>query len=91
MNKMELISALKTEANLSKAEAARVVQSFSIIWRRDWRAENVLRSEGCAASTSRTTRATPAGTPKPVKKWQSILRGLPFFKAGQEIKERVDL
>jgi integration host factor subunit beta len=28
MNKLELISALKTEANISKAEAARVVQIF---------------------------------------------------------------
>ena len=28
MNKLELISALKTEANISKAEAAKVVQIF---------------------------------------------------------------
>ena len=28
MNKLELISALKTEANISKTEAARVIQLF---------------------------------------------------------------
>ena len=92
MNKMELISALKTEANLSKAEAARVVQIFF-----DHMAEGLARGERVEIRglvqllRQGPTRATPAGTPRPVKKWQSNLRDLPFFKAGKEIKERVDL
>ncbi len=74
MNKLELISALKTEANISKAEAARVVQIFF-----DHMAEAVKEYK------SYTGR-----NPKTGEKVNIRPKKLPFFKSGKELKERVD-
>jgi integration host factor subunit beta len=92
LNKLELISALKEQTNLSKAEAAAVVDLFF-----DNMAETLAggdrveirglcsfyvkeyESYGYAGRNPKTGENTPI---KPKK--------LPFFKAGKELKVRVN-
>jgi integration host factor subunit beta len=90
MNKMELISALKTEANLSKAEAALVVQLFF-----DHIAEGLARGErveirGLCSFFVKTYNSYTGRNPKTGEKVEVSPKRLPFFKAGKELKERVD-
>ena len=65
MNKLELISALKNEANISKSEAAKVVQIFF-----DNMADAMARGErveirGLCSFFVKNINVTPAGIPKP--------------------------
>ena len=78
MNKLELISALKTEANISKAEAAKVVQIFFDNMADAMARESVSKSVACAAFSSRNTKDIRVGTPKPVKKSLLSLRSFHF-------------
>ena len=90
LNKLELISALKEQANLSKAEAAGVVEIFfenmaDTLTRGD-RVEirglcsfYVKKYEGYVGINPKTGEKAPI---KPKK--------LPFFKAGKELKDRVN-
>ena len=90
MNKLELISALKNEANISKAEAAKVVQIFfgnmADAMTRGERVEiRVLCSFFVKNYKSYTGR-----NPKTGEKFVIQTKKLPFFKSGKELKERVD-
>jgi integration host factor subunit beta len=90
MNKIELISALKVEANLTKAEAARVVQVFF-----DHMAEGLARGErveirGLCSFYVKDYRGYTGRNPKTGEKVAVNSKRLPFFKAGKELKERVD-
>jgi integration host factor subunit beta len=78
MNKLELISALKTEANISKAEAAKVVQIFFA---------------NMANAMARGERVEIRGLCSFFVKDEQVTirpKKLPFFKSGKELKERVD-
>jgi integration host factor subunit beta len=91
MTKMELISALKIEANISKAEATRVVQLFF-----DHIAEGLARGErveirGLCSFFVKTYNSYTGRNPKTGEKVMVKPKRLPFFKAGKELKERVDL
>jgi integration host factor subunit beta len=90
MTKMELISALQTEADLTKAEAARVVQLFF-----DHIAEALARGErveirGLCSFFVKTYNSYTGRNPKTGEKVVVKPKRLPFFKAGKELKERVD-
>jgi integration host factor subunit beta len=90
MTKMELISALKTKANLSKAEAARVVQIFF-----DHMAEALASGErvgirGLCSFYVKDYRGYTGRNPKTGEIVAVKSKRLPFFKAGKELKERVD-
>jgi integration host factor subunit beta len=90
MNKLELISALKAEASLSKTEAAMVVEVFF-----DRMADALAQCERveirglCSfqvkAYRSYTGRNPKTGIPVLIQN-----KKLPFFKSGKELKERVD-
>ncbi|MRR30333.1 integration host factor subunit beta [bacterium] len=91
MTKMELISALKTEASLTKAEAARVVQIFF-----DQMAEGLARGErveirGLCSFYVKDYKGYTGRNPRTGEKVAVNSKRLPFFKAGKELKERVDL
>jgi integration host factor subunit beta len=91
MTKMELISALQTEADLTKAEATRVVQLFF-----DHITEALARGErveirGLCSFFVKTYNSYTGRNPKTGEKVVVKPKRLPFFKAGKEIKERVDL
>jgi integration host factor subunit beta len=91
MNKLDLISELKTEANISKQEAARVVQLFF-----DHMAEAMARGErveirGLCSFFVKNYKSFTGRNPKTGEKVTIKPKRLPFFKSGKELKERVDL
>ncbi len=90
MNKLELISALKDEADISKAEAARVVQIFF-----DKMADAMANGErveirGLCSFYVKEYKSYTGRNPKTGDKVVIKPKKLPFFKSGKELKERVD-
>ena len=90
MNKLELISALKTEAEISKAEAAKVIQLFF-----DSMADAMVKGErveirGLCSFYVKNYKSYVGRNPKTGDKVTIKQKKLPFFKAGKELKERVD-
>ena len=90
MNKLELISALKNEANISKSEAARVVQIFF-----DYMADTLAQGErveirGLCSFFVKDYKSYTGRNPKTGEKVTIKPKRLPFFKSGKELKERVD-
>ena len=90
MNKLELISALKKEANISKAEAAKVIQLFF-----DYMADALARGErveirGLCSFYVKEYKSYTGRNPKTGEKVQIKPKKLPFFKTGKELRERVD-
>jgi integration host factor subunit beta len=90
MNKLELISALKSEANITKAEAARVVEIFF-----DNMAEALAKGErveirGLCSFFVKDYKSYTGRNPKTGEKVIIKPKKLPFFKSGKELKNRVD-
>lgn len=90
MNKLELISALKNEAEISKTEAARIVQIFF-----DSMSEAMARGErveirGLCSFYVKKYKSYMGRNPKTGEKVTIKPKRLPFFKSGKELKERVD-
>jgi integration host factor subunit beta len=90
MNKLELISALKAEANMSKAEAAKIVQIFF-----DNMSEAMARGErveirGLCSFFIKEYKSYTGRNPKTGDRVQIKPKRLPFFKSGKELRERVD-
>jgi integration host factor subunit beta len=89
MNKLDLISELKTDANITKEEAARVVQIFF-----DHMAEAMVRGErveirGLCSFFVKNYKSYTGRNPKTGEKVTIKPKRLPFFKSGKELKERV--
>ncbi|MCJ7830550.1 MAG: integration host factor subunit beta [Desulfobacterales bacterium] len=90
MNKLGLISALKAEANISKSEAAKVVQIFF-----DNMADALAKGErveirGLCSFYVKNYKSYTGRNPKTGEKVTIRPKSLPFFKAGKELKDRVD-
>ena len=90
MNKLELISTLKNEANISKMEAAKVVEIFF-----DSMADALAEGErveirGLCSFFVKDYRSSTGRNPKTGDKVTIRPKKLPFFKCGKELKERVD-
>lgn len=90
MNKLELISALKAEANMSKAEAAKVVQIFF-----DNMSDAMARGErveirGLCSFFIKEYKSYTGRNPKTGARVLIRPKRLPFFKSGKELRERVD-
>lgn len=90
MNKLEMISALKKEANISKSEAAKVVQIFF-----DSMADALVREErieirGLCSFFVKKYKSYTGRNPKTGEKVQIRPKKLPFFKCGKELRERVN-
>lgn len=90
MNKLEIISDLKKQANVSKAEAARVVQVFF-----DNMTDALARGErvevrGLCSFFVKEYEEYTGRNPRTGEKVSIRPKKLPFFKAGKELKERVD-
>jgi len=90
MNKLELISALKNEANISKAEAARVVQIFFDSMADSMAKEDRIEIRGLCSFFVKNYKSYTGRNPKTGEKVTIRPKKLPFFKAGKELKERVD-
>jgi integration host factor subunit beta len=90
MNKLEIISTLKNEANISKPEAARVVQILF-----DNMAETMAQGErveirGLCSFFVKEYKSYTGRNPKTGERVTIKPKKLPFFKSGKELKERVD-
>jgi integration host factor subunit beta len=90
MNKLELISALKSEANITKVEAARVVEIFF-----DNMAEAMEKGErveirGLCSFFVKDYKSYTGRNPKTGEKVIIKPKKLPFFKSGKELKNRVN-
>ncbi len=90
MNKLEIISALKTEANISKSDATRVVQIFF-----DSMQDALVQGErveirGLSSFFVKEYKAYTGRNPKTGEKVLIKPKKLPFFKAGKELRDRVD-
>jgi integration host factor subunit beta len=90
MNKLELISALKTEADILKSDAAKVVQIFF-----DHMADAMVRGKrveirGLCSFNVKKYQSYVGRNPKTGAKVIIQPKKLPFFKSGKELKERVN-
>ena len=90
MNKLELISILKEQEDLSKAEAAAVVDLFF-----DNMADVLARGDrveirGLCSFYVKEYNGYTGRNPKTGEKVKIKPKKLPFFKAGKELKERVN-
>lgn len=90
MNKLELISALKTEANISKSEAAKVVQIFFNSMADAMAKNERVEIRGLCSFFVKNYKSYVGRNPKTGDKVTIRPKRLPFFKSGKELKERVD-
>ena len=90
MNKLELISALKNEANISKSEAARVVQIFFDNMAAAMAQGERVEIRGLCSFFVKEYKSYTGRNPKTGEKVIIKPKRLPFFKSGKELKERVD-
>ncbi len=90
MNKLELISALKSEANISKAEAAQIVDIFFSNMANALTNEDRVEIRGLCSFYLKEYKSYTGRNPKTGDKVTITPKKLPFFKCGKELKERVD-
>jgi len=90
MNKLELISVLKAEANISKLEAARVVQIFFDSMSAAMAKGERVEIRGLCSFFVKEYKSYTGRNPKSGEKVIIKPKKLPFFKSGKELKERVD-
>jgi integration host factor subunit beta len=90
MNKLELIETLKTEAGITKTEAAAVVRLFF-----DEMADALAKGDrveirGLCSFFVKKYKAYTGRNPKTGEQTKVRPKKLPYFKYGRELKERVD-
>jgi len=90
MNKLEIIAALKNEANISKSEAAKVVQLFFDQMSDAMADGSRVEIRGLCSFFVKEYKSYTGRNPKTGAKVMIKPKRLPFFKSGKELKERVD-
>jgi integration host factor subunit beta len=90
MNKLELISALKNETNISKSEAAKVVQIFFDNMADALAHDERVEIRGLCSFFVKKYKSYTGRNPKTGEKVAIKPKRLPFFKSGKELKERVN-
>ncbi|QTA90281.1 HU family DNA-binding protein [Desulfonema magnum] len=90
MNKLELIATLKNEANISKAEAAKVVEIFFGNMAEALSEGERVEIRGLCSFFVKDYKSYIGRNPKTGEKVVITPKKLPFFKCGKELKERVD-
>ncbi|MEW6258470.1 MAG: HU family DNA-binding protein [Thermodesulfobacteriota bacterium] len=90
MNKLDLIMALRDEANISKMEATRVVEIFFDSMRDALQRGDRVEIRGLCSFFVKSYDSYIGRNPKTGEKVQIEPKKLPFFKAGKELKERVN-
>jgi len=90
MNKLELIATLKNEANISKAEAARIVEIFFGNMADALAKGERVEIRGLCSFFVKNYKSYIGRNPKTGEKVEITPKKLPFFKCGKELKERVD-
>ncbi|MBS3808919.1 MAG: integration host factor subunit beta [Desulfobacterales bacterium] len=90
MNKLEMISALKKESNISKSEAAKVVQIFFDSMADALVNEERIEIRGLCSFFIKNYKSYTGRNPKTGEKVRIQPKKLPFFKCGKELRERVN-
>jgi len=90
MNKLELISALKNEALISKSEATQVVDIFFGNMADALAKGDCVEIRGLCSFYVKKYKSYTGRNPKSGEKVKIKPKKLPFFKCGKELKERVD-
>ncbi len=90
MNKLELISTLKAQANISKNEAAKVVQIFFDKMADTLAEDDRVEIRGLCSFFVKKYKSYIGRNPKTGEKVQIEPKKLPFFKSGKELKKRVN-
>ena len=90
MNKLELISALKNEANISKSDAAKIIQLFFDSIADALAQGDRVEIRGLCSFFVKEYKSYIGRNPKTGEKVTISPKRLPFFKCGKELKERVD-
>jgi len=90
MNKIDLIQALKDSNHLSKSEAEAIINLFF-----DQMADSLVQGDrveirGLCSFFVKKYRGYTGRNPKTGEKVKIARKKLPFFKAGKELKDRVD-
>jgi integration host factor subunit beta len=91
MNKLDLIEALKKEAGIGKKEASAAVKLFFNEMADALADGGRVEIRGLCSFYVKKYKGYTGRNPKTGKKVQIGLKKLPFFKAGKELKERVDI
>lgn len=90
MNKIELIQALKDAADISKSEAAAVVDTFFNEMAEALAKGDRVEIRSLCSFFVKEYRSYTGRNPKTGEKVKIAPKKLPFFKVGKELKERVD-
>ncbi|MDY0359959.1 MAG: HU family DNA-binding protein [Desulforegulaceae bacterium] len=90
MNKLELISQLKKEANLTKSEASEIVRIFFDSMTDALGQGERVEIRGLCSFYIKEYKSYTGRNPKTGEKVKIPPKKLPFFKCGKELKERVD-
>jgi integration host factor subunit beta len=90
MNKLELISALKDQAGISKTESAKVVQIFFDSMADAMAQGSRVEIRGLCSFYVKDYKSYVGRNPKTGEIVTIRPKKLPFFKSGKELKDRVD-
>jgi integration host factor subunit beta len=90
MNKLELINALRNECQISKKEASSVVDLFFAEMSNALAKGDRIEIRGLCSFYVKKYKAYAGRNPKTGEKVKIKAKKLPFFKCGQELKDRVD-
>ena len=90
MNKLQLIDTLKKEADISKTDAARVIDIFFREMADALERGDRVEIRGLCSFYVKQYADYTGRNPKTGEKVKIKPKKLPFFKAGKELKERVD-
>jgi integration host factor subunit beta len=90
MNKVQLIQALNDATDLSKSEAARVVDIFFNEMAKELAKGGRVEIRGLCSFFVKEYGSYTGRNPKTGERVRIKPKKLPFFKPGRELKERVD-
>ena len=90
MNKLDLIAALKNEAELTKSEAAAVVDLFFNEMANALAKGDRVEIRGLCSFYVKKYKAYAGRNPMTGERVQVAAKKLPFFKCGMELRNRVD-
>jgi len=90
MNKLELIKTLRNECQISKKEAATVVDLFFNEMANALAKGDRVEIRGLCSFYVKKYKAYAGRNPMTGERVQVAPKKLPFFKCGQELKRRVD-
>ncbi len=90
MNKIELIAALKKETEITKAEAAKIVDLFFSEMSEALSKGDRVELRGLCTFFVKKYKSYTGRNPKTGEKVKIAPKKLPGFRCGKELKERVD-